>query len=297
MSSIARKGLGWVGVILVFHLSICSQIAISQNQSHLDSDQATLTAILEKTNDYCKKLVHASLNFVCLEEIQETTTRLEAVLEGQENPFDREFRAQSRTIERKETKRYLYDYQLIRKKGRIEENRTLLEENGNKTKVPNVELNTLSVRYAKMIFGPMLLNENWQKYYNYCIVGKEKIFGENSIIIEAKPKKNDASLYLYGKIWVGENNYDVLKIEWAQESIGLIRNFEQRAKSQNAKPLITSKTEFEIEKNGIRFPSRFEYEQAFIKKDGKKKMVSETIVTYKNYKFFTVEIDVNFSYN
>jgi hypothetical protein len=284
-------------LILFFPIVTFYQIINAQDPSQQESDQAKLAAILEKGKTYCEKLVKSSLNFVCLEEITETVLQPQVITDYADNPDSRDFRAQARTVMRKKTRKYTYDYQLIRKEGKIEETRTLLEEDGEKTNVTNAELKTMTVRYAKMIFGPMLLNEHWQKYYGYMIVGEEEIFGENSIIIEAKPKKTTAGLYLYGKIWINENDFGVLKIEWAQESIGLYRDFEQRAKRKNAKPLITSVTEYGVEKNGIRFPSRFEYERALIKKNGKKHVVSETIVRYKNYKFFTVEIDVDFSNN
>jgi hypothetical protein len=50
-----------------------------------------------------------------------------------------------------------------------------------------------------------------------------------------------------------------------------------------------------IEKNGIRFPSRVFLEEAYQRKKNKKKsVVSSVTIDYKNYQFFTVDVDVNY---
>ena len=53
----------------------------------------------------------------------------------------------------------------------------------------------------------------------------------------------------------------------------------------------TSFTEFGFEKNGLRFPSRSYTEQAYMRKDRGKSPSAEISVTYKDYKFFTVETE------
>ena len=49
-----------------------------------------------------------------------------------------------------------------------------------------------------------------------------------------------------------------------------------------------------MQKNGIRFPSRLVFEEAYINPRGEKFTRSETTVIYKNYKFFTVEVDIKY---
>lgn len=59
-----------------------------------------------------------------------------------------------------------------------------------------------------------------------------------------------------------------------------------------SEPSITLISEFLVEKNGIRFPNYFFIEEAYIDMKGKKFIRSETKVTFKEFKFFTVEVDV-----
>jgi hypothetical protein len=51
-------------------------------------------------------------------------------------------------------------------------------------------------------------------------------------------------------------------------------------------------TEFDFEKNKIRFPSKFLLEEEYIRPEGGRYKKSEIIVRYKDYKFFTVETEV-----
>jgi hypothetical protein len=44
--------------------------------------------------------------------------------------------------------------------------------------------------------------------------------------------------------------------------------------------------------HGIRFPSRFSIEEAYLDSGGKKFVRSETTVVYRDFKFFTVEVEV-----
>jgi len=57
-------------------------------------------------------------------------------------------------------------------------------------------------------------------------------------------------------------------------------------------PRITLTSEFAVEKNGLRFPSRLVAEEAYLNDRGRTFVRSTTAVAYKDFKFFTVEVDV-----
>jgi len=57
---------------------------------------------------------------------------------------------------------------------------------------------------------------------------------------------------------------------------------------------MTLVSEYKVEKNGIRFSSRYFIEEAYIGKKGKKFISSETTVIYRDYKFFTVETEIKY---
>jgi hypothetical protein len=58
------------------------------------------------------------------------------------------------------------------------------------------------------------------------------------------------------------------------------------------KPRLTLTSKFEVAKNGLRFPTRLMVEEAYLNARGRAFIRSTTQVTYKDFKFFTVEVDV-----
>lgn len=51
-------------------------------------------------------------------------------------------------------------------------------------------------------------------------------------------------------------------------------------------------SEFQAEKNGLRFPTQLYIEEAYLDKRGRPFVRSKTTVTYKDFKFFTVEVEI-----
>lgn len=94
----------------------------------------------------------------------------------------------------------------------------------------------------------------------------------------------------YGKIWVREADFAILKIEWDGSSLANYHLIEDQTRRINAKPLLTLTAEFDIEKNGIRFPSWLFFEEAVADRQGKKIKLSETTVIFRDYKFLTVDV-------
>jgi len=67
---------------------------------------------------------------------------------------------------------------------------------------------------------------------------------------------------------------------------------EERARRYKAEPEVTFVTEYGLEKKTLRFLSRGIIEEAYRKKKGRKRVRSETKADYTDYKFFTVEVEV-----
>jgi hypothetical protein len=232
-----------------------------------------LAQILKKTADYCKRLDRIALHFVCNEEIKERIY------------YSYHFRSFFRENS------YIYDYQLIRKDAKIEERRILLEENGEPKKEENAELQTNRFWHKYVIFGPIgLLGESQQKRHNYVIKKVEKYKGDECYVIEVFPKPGEKSDYLYGKAWVRKSDSSIMKIEWDQESMGNIDRVIKKAEELGVRPRITFTSEYEFEKNGIRFPSKYFVKEDYIRQT--RVTASETTVLYKDYKFFIVETEV-----
>lgn len=235
-------------------------------------DDARLVKILEKAASYCWRLDKAALDFICLEEVSEMADR-----------YRRNFDV------------FLYDYQFVRKKDEIKEQRNLIAIDGKKTSRPTPSIQPAAFRYKNVLFGPIgLLSEFWQGFHEYRIAGEEKLFGERTLVIEATPNTREREPHPYGRIWLKESDGSVLKIVWDQRSLGNFAEIAAWAAVNEAEPLITAYSEYRFEKNGLRFPSRSFTQQAYLRKDRSRFVNAEISVVYKGYKFFTVETEVKY---
>jgi len=260
-----------------------------------ETGEVRLSAILNRSIRYCRRLENVALDFVCLEEISEKIDLSRDKEDEIYVPLNRGIRTQIKIAKRKQENTYLYDFQFTRKGELKRENRNLLEKNGNPVKEKDAALETSVVQVRNVLFGPLgLLSENWQGYHNYQLVAEEDIQGEKAAVIDVTPKKTLTGTHGYGRAWVRENDGAVLKIEWKPESVAGYEELVGRARKYGSELAVSLITEYGFEKNGIRFPSRDYSEEAYIKPDGKKFVRSRTSVVYKDYKFFIVETDVKY---
>jgi hypothetical protein len=96
-----------------------------------------------------------------------------------------------------------------------------------------------------------------------------------------------------GRVWVDENDYSVLRIEMDKRSISDEWKIDERALMYESEPLVMMTCEYDIEKNGVRFPSRFSIEECYVNPSGQRFVRARISVTYRNYKYFTVETNVS----
>lgn len=284
----SRKPTCLLIVLIIFTIPIHRLRAQPQSVN-----QEEVKKILEECADYCEKLSHLVLYFVCREEITERIDHSDPKAIWQfssDDPKRIRKKAQFPVFEKSV---YIYDYQLIRRDNKTSEKRILLEENGQEKNEQNAPLKTRRFKHIYMVFGPIgLLSKYNQQFYDYRIVAETKFNGEEVFIIEAAPKSNVKSDKLSGKIWISRSDFCVLKIEWNQTSVGHYKEIEKIANSLNAIPQITFITEYDFEKHKIRFPSKYSLEEEYLKPEGGRYKKSELIVLYKDYKFFTVETEV-----
>ncbi|MFC2158207.1 hypothetical protein ACFLT9_10255 [Acidobacteriota bacterium] len=126
------------------------------------------------------------------------------------------------------------------------------------------------------------------------MVGQKKIKRRSVIIIEAIPKQDaSSSIVLFGKAWVDPVNGDILKIEWNPNRVGHFERFKKRGEDYGLEPKLTLISEFEVAKNGLRFPTRFVVEEAYLAKFGRSLIRSTMTVNYTDFKFFTVEVEIH----
>jgi hypothetical protein len=246
-----------------------------------------LDRILEKTELYCRRLEKATLDFICREKIEEKLysppLRLFANYASRGNR-----RVMATGLE--------YDYQLIRKGASLEEKRVLLKENNKKRNEPGAVLKTKLYKHQCLVFGPVgLLGESWQPKHTYAYLGEEKVNGEKTFLIEATPTGPSEPGLVYGKAWIRQKDFAIVKIEWDQRSLGDYYKAEQTAQAigADAVPEISIVGHFGIEKKGIRFLDRVVIREDYRSPRGSFR-VSEATVRYVDYRFFVVETEVRY---
>ncbi|MCJ7484564.1 MAG: hypothetical protein MUQ25_00155 [Candidatus Aminicenantes bacterium] len=263
---------------------------------HSQSRPADLAAILERCAAYCDKLSRSVLDFVCEERVVETIAEIRvarpAVTLGGSNA--RIYSGPMVLAGKKARSKYLYDYQLVRTKaGEITETRVLLEENGRKVEEKDASLKTRVFIYKYVVMGPVgLLGREEQENFDFSVVKETMLKKQRVVIIQAAPKSGAAGNVLYGKVWVRQSDARILRIEWQPESMGNYEGIAEMARELGMKPRLSFVSEYDFEKNGLRFPSRYEIEEAYSSKVRAPLVRSKTEVTYDAYKFFTVETGV-----
>lgn len=259
-----------------------------------------LERILERCALYCEKLSRSVLYFVCQEKIKEelygaAPTSVTIRRSGSSGAYTFNRRAFGRWPQRVTKKNeYLYNYQLNRKPNGIKERRILMKENREDRNEADSKLKT-RFRHQNIIMGPIgLLSSYWQLTHDYSIIKEGKFQGDRVYIIEATPNDISFETHLYGKIWVRKSDHSVMKIEWTQDGIEGYDFIQQIAESLRLKPEITLIAEYAFEKNGIRFPSKYQIIEAYRDRRQRKIMFSRTTVEYEDYRFFTVETEVKY---
>jgi hypothetical protein len=275
-------------------LLICAAMAFSAPKEDRPSPYPQeLASILKGCAVYCEKLEKSVLDFVCLETMREQVFRPH--LKRTPLPFDPLVYDYQLTHNKKTENEFVYDYQLVRKGGRLDESRTLVRENGQEKQEKDAQLKTVGFRFKNIIFGPIvLLGGEWQSRHNYEITGNATLESRKAVVIKATPKPGEWLGYLYGTVWVDRDNLGVLKIEWTQESLENYGRVWQSARKMNLKPDIVLTGEYGYEKNGLRFPSKFSVRERYIYSGGMKFPLYELDVVYSAYKFFTVETEVKY---
>ncbi len=272
---------------------------LQAQKSRADLPSVDLQDLLKRAAEYCQKLEGAALNFVCREEIKETIDPLLDARPRQVITYGWDYASRGGMVMLSSPRRiknsYIYDYQCIRRVGAIQEVRVLLKENGKARNEPNASLKTSVVVFRSALMGPVgLLGGRFQPQYGFAVVGQDKIDRRPVVIIDARPKPGaPETRNLYGKAWVDPKTADILKIEWSESRVGRHEIFDKRGELYHRTPRLTIVSEFIAEKSGIRFPSHLVVEEAYLDQGGRPFVRSKTDVAYKDFKFFTVEVEVS----
>ncbi|NOR14611.1 MAG: hypothetical protein GQ544_02790 [Candidatus Aminicenantes bacterium] len=281
-----------------------------QQQEDPFSKEALLKDILKQTAEYCEKIKTVALEYVCVEDVADKFYRYKvstarsvvgdntaafptsAQTEGHSFSVSEFADRKSLTLKNSKKTTYKYDYQLIKKGGRFEEKRILLEENKRKKNEKNAQLKT-RFKASNLIFGPVgFLSKYWQRYFDYEIVGMEMVNDVQTIVVKATPTEANKDNRNFAKIWVDVLDFSILQIEWEPQSI---EGFESKIKESEVGDLKTNivwTVTYAVAKNGVRFPSSQAVKEVYIGLGGEIFPIEEISFDYNNYKFFVVETEI-----
>jgi TonB family protein len=272
---------------------------------------AELERLLALGTEYCERLSAAALDFVCRESIRSLDCALylpEAATQRGATLIRKETDSKGEVVAiigprraplgqdpfKTRTHKLVSDFQLIRKQGKIEERRMLLESN-DKTAL-NGAAPPAEKRYTslKPLFVPVdILAGDRQGSYEFRLAGRENIRGRTAAVIEAVARPGAPVRITAAKIWIDPGSSQILRCETQGLPIEGYEFVFEEASSIGVSPLSTIAISYEEEKNGIVFPSRvkllIEY-PVNVWGVGRRTRI-DTDIRYDQYRFFTVETE------
>jgi len=274
--------------------SLCGPRA-QETQRDVTLDEARLHQALLSVAEYCEKVKRMALFYVCAEKLADKEYFFRGVTRDSGQLREERIFEIRRVVHRT----YTYDYQLIKKGDDIQEDRTLLEENGEKKNEKHAALTQTKYSARLMIYGPVgFLSAYWQRRFNYSIIGEERIGNIQAIVVRAVPNEEREDNYQTGRVWIGPDS-QVLRVEIEPASLKDYTDEVANSRLGDFHKRLTWIIDYSVEKNGVRFPGRQTIREEFVRTTPsgveQKTLKRETVFDYLNYKFFVVETDVDFN--
>jgi hypothetical protein len=289
-----------------------------EKQAEKPSKTAQLEQLLAGVANYCEKLKVAAFHYTCKEKTVETQKPLrtsrglqEDISLTQDDPFNQ---GVSGWVHREEAVSdkilsHQFNYRLIKLGKQVKEERDIIIPEGEVEQAMPAETKTTAeivkgLRFvtSKAVFGPItLLAAERQVKYNFRLLEYEEVRGRRTAVLEAFPKDEKDSLFIYGKVWIDSEDFSVLKIKANPNSILGYERLRKFADQLGTRLLITLETDFFNLREGIRFPTRIHFEELYkggpfiSRRSGPKGWTrTETFTTYADYLFFDVKTDVSY---
>jgi hypothetical protein len=280
------------------------------------SERIELEGLLKGAAEYCEKLKKAAFHYLCKEKIVETQKPLAIGADAQSDvaarPNDMYYArasgwVQREIVDRTKTQKNEYNYRLKKIGDSVKEEREAIADLESEKETPSPVLIDIreirkSLRFlsSKAVFGPItLLGAERQNNYHFRLLGRQELKGRPTAIIEAYPKNEKDSQFIYGKIWIDREDFSVLKIKANPNSILGYDKLKKLAGELNTRLFLDLETEFFTFRDGIRFPTQIHFEETykgglFIRqfRGSRKWTRTDSLTTYSDYLFFNVDMDV-----
>ena len=153
------------------------------------------------------------------------------------------------------------------------------------------------IAIAPLFASIRVLGKNRQDLFNYHLVGKKKINGIKTSVIEALPKSGNVDGVEYGKLWIDPKDGRILRSEIRGVPLKGFADVLEESTELNVKADFVAIHEYEVEKNNVLFPSRSKinvtYPQRWARYPTRRTPKIKAVISYDQYKFFSVSTNVN----
>lgn len=282
----------------------------------------SLPQILDNTARYCDKLENEVYQFSCYERVEASTkgalkysrerAGLKSFIETEKKlvrdidedrwvPTNSEKRKTIREVENlldqnlKGKKKYLNECRITMDRGRVKEQRVLLEYNGKRRPRKKADRQSLRNPFRSAVSPVFLFSKRNRQTYDYQLLGREKTMNRDAYVVAVLKKKNSAKKGTkkqarLAAAWIDADDFSILKIRVFPETFGgynfLLKHKQRRV--SNVK--VTDIHYFGYKTKGIRLPTKTKvtlaYDTVYDVNFGTiVHVVSDTGFTYENYIF------------
>jgi len=261
-----------------------------------------LQMVLDRCAEYCLKLSESALYYICHEKIRENTKRIiedtwsyGGGLKDLRSDQHMVVNFEVLSMGKNERENFVYDYQLIKKQGAIQERRILMDKDKENIDLEDPSQGTKQIYSIKSILVPVqLLGIEHCSKYSFELADDERIKGKSAYVVKAYPKSGLTGNIKHGTVWVDKTDFRIVKTEIESNFVEGFEHILEECSHYYLNPHFKSTHYYEIEKNDLLFPCRSEIRveySGFFRY--KRQLKSEIKIEYDNYKFFTVETDHN----
>ncbi len=277
---------------LKFHkeLTRCIKDRREQEEKNL------LDRILKGSGAYCRTLDEYSIYYYCKEKVHELVRY--KLLNPVKNLLPAmNFSSGKIDYSRNYGNKLVFDYQIVKENGKIEEARVPLRGvRGN-----NGRLSIQSLYITNFFHGPVgILHPDMQHLYHYRIHKKDDTVGDTQAwvldVIPVSPgivRHETNTILLYGRVWIDKRDYSIIRVSW-------VPRFNKRTKIlQDISSLLRYKvgadfiTDFTIRKGALRYPSLGRYCEYFIDNEGIRRNFTDLNIEFSDYKYFNTAAEIN----
>ncbi len=277
-----------------------SAMKLTEEEPSASPDEE-LQQVLLRCTEYSLKLSESALDYVCHEKISEKCKKVEELelgltLAGSPDLGPNELMKAEQKILRlggADKHVYLYDYQLIRRKGTVEEKQILMEKDGKSAKPEELPQEIKPSHALMPILGPIqVFGIEHRSKFSFRLADNNEIDEKWAHVLEFCLRPGQTGDIRRGRIWIDKSDFRIVKAEIETDFLEGYEEIFEECQRHYLKPHFRSTHYYEIDKNGLLFPSRSEIRIDYSGLlTAKKDLKSEVEITYRNYKFFTVETD------